>query len=154
MMKGKMEDVSALRQQVKKLCASQRLCVLATQYDGQPYSNLVAFVETDGLRNLIFVTSRNTRKYVNSISNRKVAMMIDNRKNRTADFKAALAVTAIGTVEEVSGRERDGLVDTYVSKHPHLAEFVNGSDKALMKVTVTDYIIARFDRVQFIHIDD
>jgi nitroimidazol reductase NimA-like FMN-containing flavoprotein (pyridoxamine 5'-phosphate oxidase superfamily) len=153
-MKDKMKDMSVLRQEVKKLCASQRLCVLATQYDGQPYSNLIAFAETAELRNLIFVTSRNTRKYANSVSNRKVAMMIDNRKNRTADFKTALAVTAIGTAEEVSGSERDVLAETYVSKHPHLAEFVNGSDKALMKVTVTDYIIARFDRVQFIHIDD
>jgi len=153
-MKDRMEDVSALRQQVKRLCASQQLCVLATQYDGQPYSNLVAFAETGELRNLIFVTSRSTRKYANSISNRKVAVMIDSRKNRTADFKTALAVTAIGTVEEVSGSERDVLADTYVSRHPHLAEFVNGSDKALMKVTVTDYIVARFDRVQFIHIAD
>jgi nitroimidazol reductase NimA-like FMN-containing flavoprotein (pyridoxamine 5'-phosphate oxidase superfamily) len=153
-MRYKVKDVAALRQQVKKLCASQRLCVLATQYDGQPYSNLIAFAEAAELRNLIFVTSRNTRKYANSISNRKVAMMIDNRKNRTADFKTALAVTAIGTAEEVSGSERDVLAETYVSKHPHLAEFVNGSDKALMKVTVTDYIIARFDRVQFIHVDD
>ena len=153
-MKDRMEDVSALRQQVKRLCASQKLCVLATQYDGQPYSNLVAFAETGELRNLIFVTSRSTRKYANSISNRKVAVMIDSRKNRTADFKTALAVTAIGTVEEASGRERDVLADTYVTKYPHLAEFVNGSDKALMKVTVTDYIVARFDRVQFIHIAD
>ncbi len=153
-MKDKKEAVSALRRQVKKLCASQRLCVLATQYDGQPYSNLVAFAEAGGLRNLIFVTSRNTRKYANSISNPKVAIMIDNRKNRMADFKAALAVTAIGTAEEVSGSERYRLEEAYVSKYPHLAEFVNGSDKALMKVTVTDYIIARFDRVQFIHIDD
>ena len=98
-MKDRMEDVSALRQQVKRLCASQKLCVLATQYDGQPYSNLVAFAETGELRNLIFVTSRSTRKYANSISNRKVAVMIDSRKNRTADFKTALAVTAIGVRE-------------------------------------------------------
>jgi nitroimidazol reductase NimA-like FMN-containing flavoprotein (pyridoxamine 5'-phosphate oxidase superfamily) len=154
MMKDKMEDVSALKQQVKRLCASQRLCVLATQYDGQPYSNLVAFAETDELRSLIFVTSRNTRKYANSISNRKAAMMIDNRKNRMSDFKTALAVTAIGTVEEVIGSERNGLADTYVCKHPHLAEFVNGPDEALMRLTVTEYIIARFDRVHVIHIND
>jgi len=148
-----MEDTSALRQNVKKLCASQQLCVLATQYAGQPYSNLVAFAETGELRNLIFVTGRNTRKYTNSISNPKVAIMVDSRSNRTADFKNALAVTAIGTVEEVSGSDRDRLVDIYISKHPHLAKFVDGSDKALMKVTVTEYVVAHFDRVQVIHID-
>jgi len=150
----KVENVSGLRQQVKRLCASQRLCVLATQYQGQPYSSLVAFAETDELRSLIFVTSRNSRKYAYSIANRKVAMMIDSRTNRTSDFNNALAVTAIGTVEEVTGNEREGFAGSYIAKHPYLAEFVNRPGQALMRITVTEYIIACFDRVQVIHIND
>jgi nitroimidazol reductase NimA-like FMN-containing flavoprotein (pyridoxamine 5'-phosphate oxidase superfamily) len=149
-----MENLSGLRQQVRRLCASQRLCVLATQYEGQPYSNLVAFAETDELRSLIFVTSRNSRKYAYSIANRKVAMMIDSRKNRTSDFNNALAVTAIGTVEEVTGNEHQRFAGRYIGKHPYLAEFVNRPDQALMRITVTEYIIASFDRVQVIHIND
>ena len=64
------------------------------------------------------------------------------------------AVTAIGTVEEVMGIERDSLASTYISKHPYLAEFVNRPEQALMKIKVTDYVIARFDRVQVISIRD
>ena len=150
----KVENVSELRQQVKRLCASQRLCVLATQYEGQPYSSLVAFAETDELRSLIFVTSRNSRKYAYSIANRKVAMMIDSRTNRTSDFNNALAVTAIGTAEEVTGNEREGFARRYITKHPYLAEFVNRPGQALMRITVTEYIVACFDRVQVIHITD
>lgn len=149
-----MEDISELMKQLKGLCASQRLCVLATQYDRQPYGNLVAFAEADELRSLIFVTNRNTRKYANVVSNQKVAVMIDSRTNRMSDFTTALAVTAIGTVEEVTGIERDRLASTYISKHPYLAEFVNRPEQALMKIKVTDYVIARFDSVQVIHIHD
>ena len=149
-----MENMSGLREEVKSLCASQQLCVLATQSEGQPYSNLVAFAETDELRSLIFATNRNTRKYTNSISNDKVAMTIDSRTNQPSDFNTALAVTALGTVEEVAGSERSAIASIYISKHPYLAEFVNMPDQALMRVKVTEYVIAHFDRVQVIHIDN
>jgi nitroimidazol reductase NimA-like FMN-containing flavoprotein (pyridoxamine 5'-phosphate oxidase superfamily) len=149
-----MKSRSGLNQEVKSLCASQQLCVLATQSEGQPYSNLVAFAETDRLRSLIFVTNRNTRKYTNAISNDKVSMMIDSRTNRPSDFNNALAVTALGTVEEVAGSEHDAIMRIYLSKHPYLAEFVNMPDQALMRVNVTEYIIADFDKVQIIHADN
>lgn len=148
------EHVSELKQQVKRLCASQRLCVLATQYDGQPYSSLVAFAETDDLRRLIFVTSRNSRKYAYSRANPKVAMMIDSRTNQASDFDNALAVTAIGNVEEVTGKEREGLAGKYLAKHPYLAEFVSRPGQVLMSTRVTEYIMACFDRVQVIHVND
>ncbi|MFC1983228.1 pyridoxamine 5'-phosphate oxidase family protein [Chloroflexota bacterium] len=149
-----MKSISGLRQEVKRLCASQQLCVLATQSEGQPYSNLVAFAETDELRSLIFVTNRKTRKYTNAISNDKAAMMIDSRTNQPSDFNTALAVTALGTVEEVARSEHDAIVSIYISKHPYLAEFMNMPDQALMRVKVTEYVIAHFDRVQVIHIDN
>jgi nitroimidazol reductase NimA-like FMN-containing flavoprotein (pyridoxamine 5'-phosphate oxidase superfamily) len=149
-----MKNMTGLIKEVKRLCASQKLCVLATQSKGQPYSNLVAFAETDELRSLIFVTNRKTRKYTNSLSNDKVAMMIDSRTNQPSDFDTALAVTALGTVEEVAGSERNEIVSTYISKHPNLAEFINMPDQALMRVKVTEYVIAHFDRVQVIHIDN
>jgi len=149
-----MKSMSGLIQEVESLCASQQLCVLATQSEGQPYSNLVAFAETDELRSLIFVTNRNTRKYANAISNDKVAMMIDSRTNQPSDFNTALAVTALGTVEEVAGSEHDAIVSIYLSKHPYLTEFAHMPDQALMRVKVIEYVIAHFDKVQVIHIDD
>ena len=149
-----MSSTSEIIQDVKSLCASQQLCVLATQSEGQPYSNLVAFAETDELRSLIFMTNRNTRKYANAMSNDKVAMMIDSRTNQPSDFNTALAVTALGTIEEVAGFEQDAIVQMYLFKHPYLKEFANMPDQALMRVKVTEYVIAHFDRVQVIHIDD
>ena len=149
-----MEDFSNLRALLRDLFASQRLAVLATQNAGQPYGNLVAFAETDDLRHLVFVTSRNTQKYTNVTENIKVALLVDSRKNHISDFQTAVAVTAMGTAEEITGNEREIMVKVYVNKHPHLTNFLKRPDNAVIKVRVSDYIVAGFDKAQSIHLSD
>jgi nitroimidazol reductase NimA-like FMN-containing flavoprotein (pyridoxamine 5'-phosphate oxidase superfamily) len=149
-----MEDFSDPGDLLRRLFASQRLAVLATQDAGQPYGNLVAFAETDDLKHLIFVTSRNTQKYANVTENEKVALLIDSRRNQISDFQTAVAVTAIGAAEEITGNEREFLAKVYVVKHPHLTEFLNRPDSAVIKVTVSDYEVAGFDKAQSVHLSD
>ena len=81
-----MSKLSEYRDLLNPLLLSQHLAVLSTYYDGQPYSNLVAFAATNDLKHILFATSRNTRKYDNLCENKKVAMLIDSRKNETSDF--------------------------------------------------------------------
>lgn len=140
-----------LRGFLKNLLASQRFAVLATQLDGQPYCNLVAFAETDDLKSLLFVTSRNTKKYRNIITDEKVAVLVDNRINQVSDLNTAVAVTALGTVEEVPTTRRSYLAEIYVSKHPDLAEFIGKQANALMQITVEDYVVASFGEVKVLH---
>ena len=149
-----MEDFSGCQALLRDLFASQRLAVLATQNAGQPYGNLVAFAVTDDLRHLVFVTSRNTQKYTNVTENRKVALLVDNRRNKISDFQTAVAVTAMGTAEEITGNEREAMVKIYVDKHPHLINFLNRPDSAVIKVIVSDYIVAGFDKAQSMHLSD
>ncbi len=144
-----------LRGLLTELFASQHLAVLATTAaGGEPYTNLVAFAETDSLRSLLFVTARDTRKYSNAIMARKVAVLVDSRTNHESDVNMAIAVTALGSVEEVPEERRVSLVDVYVSKHPHLLNFATNPANALMKISVTDYVIARFDKVAVLHVAD
>jgi nitroimidazol reductase NimA-like FMN-containing flavoprotein (pyridoxamine 5'-phosphate oxidase superfamily) len=149
-----MEDFSDPRELLRGLFASQKLAVLATQDEGQPYGNLVAFAETDDLKHLIFVTSRNTQKYANVTENAKVALLIDSRRNQISDFHTAVAVTAIGAAEEITGNEREFLARVYVAKHPHLAEFMDRPDNAVIRITVSDYVVAGFDKAQRVHLSD
>jgi len=150
-----MGNALEMRGLLTKLLASQRLAVLATlSTNREPYTNLVAFAEADSLKSLLFVTSRDTRKYSNAITDRKVAILVDSRTNQVSDLNAALAVTALGTVEEVPVDKRGSLVEVYVSKHPYLLDFAHKPTNALMKVVVTDYIIARFDKVTMLHVGD
>jgi nitroimidazol reductase NimA-like FMN-containing flavoprotein (pyridoxamine 5'-phosphate oxidase superfamily) len=129
---------------IRQIVESQRFAVLATQFEGQPYSNLVAFAEAEDLRSLLFVTSRNTRKYSNTLTSKKVAVLVDSRTNQASDLNYAIAITALGTIEEVAADNKDYLSGMYPSKHPQLKDFLHKPSNALMKVAVTDYIVASF----------
>ena len=146
-----MENTEELSELIKRLLDSQRFAVLATQFEGQPYSNLVAFVEADDLRSLLFVTSRNTRKYSNTLASKKVAVLVDSRTNQALDLNNAVAVTALGIIEEVGTDNKEYLSGVYLSKHPQLKEFIYKPSNALMRVSVTDYIVATFESVRHLH---
>lgn len=147
-----MENTKELSGLIRRVFTSQRFAVMATQFEGQPYSNLVAFAEADDLRTLLFVTSRDTRKYSNILSSKKVAVLVDSRTNQASDFHSALAITALGVVEEVAADNKDYLSRIYLSKHPQLKDFLDKPSNALMKVTVTEYIIATFEGVKHLPI--
>jgi len=143
-----MENIEELSRLIKRLLASQRFAVLATQFEGQPYSNLVALAEADNLRSLLFVTSRDTRKYSNTLASKKVAVLVDSRTNQALDLNNAVAVTALGTIEEVAADNRDYLSGIYISKHPQLKDFLHKPSNALMRIAVSDYIVATFESVR------
>lgn len=95
-----MSESSQLEGQVRDLFESQRLAVLSTHRGGQPYANLMAFVATEGLKHLVFATTRSTHKYANLEADTGVAVLVDSRSNREADFHSAIAVTATGRAQE------------------------------------------------------
>jgi len=146
-----MKDTEETSEVIRSLLASQRFAVIATQSEGQPYSNLVAFAEADNLRSLLFVTGRDTKKYSNTIASKRVAVLVDNRTNQPSDLDKAVAVTALGTIEEVSTDYRGYLSAIYLSKHPQLEGFLRKPSNALMRVAVTDYIVASFENVRHLH---
>ena len=147
-----MENTAELSGLIKRVFTSQRFAVLATQFEGQPYSNLVAFAEVDNLGSLLFVTSRDTHKYSNTLASKKVAVLVDSRTNQASDLNSAIAITALGTIEEVAADNKDYLSKVYLSKHPQLKDFLHNPSNALMKVTVSNYIVATFDSVRHLPI--
>jgi heme iron utilization protein len=149
-----MENNSKLSKLIKKYFDEQRFAVLATQSDEQPYTNLVAFAEFGDLRNILFVTSRNTRKYANAQASNKVALLVDSRKNQASDLCNAVAITALGTVAEVGADDKEILSQIYLAKHPQLKEFIQKPLNALVQVTITEYIVATFEGVRRVSIEE
>jgi heme iron utilization protein len=148
-----MQDIHQLRVTIKQILDSQRLAVLATQGDGRPYGSLVAFAATEDMKNLLFATTRATRKYANLVKKRGVTMVIDTRTNQTADFADAAAVTVLGDVEEIAGHEKQELASIYLDKYPYLKEFVESPTTALFRIDVKTYIlVSRFQNVQELHL--
>ena len=143
-----MKNPSQLKRLLKDLFSSQPLAVLATQFDGQPYGNLVAFAATEDLRGLLFATARGTRKFSNITTDPRVAMVMDSRTNQRVDFQKAVAVTATGRVEELKGKEKDDLLKVYLSKHSHLRRFAISPQCALLRINVDSYyVVRRFQKV-------
>ena len=142
-----MSNPRDLRRNLKDVLSTQRFCVLATQGEGQPYGSLVAFAETEDLKQLVFATSRDTRKFSNLMSEPRVALVIDSRSNGDSDLKNAVAVTALGLAHEAVGDERERLARVYLAKHPGLPGFIGSPEMALCAVAVEDYVVARFTGV-------
>lgn len=144
-----MNKTEPLSMHLRNLFSTQRLAVLATHSNGQPFTNLVAFTATEDLKFLLFATPRETRKYANILADPRVALMVDNRENRTADFQEATAVGAMGLAKETSRDEIDDLRALYILKHPHLKSFVMAPGCSLLKVEVEKYdIVRRFQEVE------
>ena len=143
---GDLEPV--MRERLGALFESQRLAVLSSHRDGQPYSNLVAFFATPDLRGLGFATTRATRKFENLTADPRVSMLIDNRSNQVSDFREAMAVTVVGRVEELTGNQKSRILALYLGKHPYLKEFVESPTCALLQLEVNTYILVeRFQKV-------
>lgn len=148
-----MEKTAQLKRRLAELFNSQKLAVLSTHNAGQPYASLVAFATTEDLRHLLFATTRSTRKYTNIKSDARVAMLMDNRSNRDSDISNAIAVTATGTTEEVDQKNRDPFLSIYLTKHPHLKDFVNSPSCALIRIRIdTYYLVSKFQRVFELHV--
>lgn len=148
-----MKDLDSIKAKLRMLFNSQRLAVLGTQGDGQPYTSLVAFAANPDLKSLVFATTRSTRKYAFLSADSRVSLLIDNRSNATLDFREALAVTALGRAEEIKDPERQEHLEFYLGKHPYLEEFVNSPSCAFLKIRVARYHLAsRFQNVMEIHV--
>ena len=149
-----MEPTREIRNRLQNLCTSQKLAVVSTQSDGQPYASLVAFVASDDLCHIYFVTARTTRKFANLTREPRVAVLINSSTNEESDFHKAISITVTGTAEEIRELEREKILKLYLSKHPYLEDFAHSPSCALIQVsTQSFYMVQNFQNVMELHIE-
>jgi nitroimidazol reductase NimA-like FMN-containing flavoprotein (pyridoxamine 5'-phosphate oxidase superfamily) len=149
-----METTEAIRQVLSELLSKQRLAVLSTHTGGQPYASLVAFVCSDDLRFLYFVTPRSTRKFDNLHNDGRMALLITSSANQESDFHDAMAVTVVGSAGEIFGPEKKTALNRYLEKHPYLGDFARSPTCALLKVSARRYILVKnFQHVMELHLE-
>jgi len=78
-------------------------------------------------------------------------VLVDSRTNTRSDFDKALAVTAIGVVEEVEGIQGKEYARILISKHPSLERFIHSESSAIMRVYVELLIVASFSKTEVIN---
>lgn len=138
-----MTNDAAIRGRLRALFDAQRYAVLATEDRGQPFTSLMAFAATDDLRHLVMLSDRNTRKFNNLAGNRRVALLVDDRGNKTTDTQESIAVTVVGQAFEADADEGDALARLFVARHPGLADFAATPDCAVVRVEVSTYLLVQ-----------
>lgn len=149
-----MDAQEAVRRDINTLLAGQRLATLSTcNTAGHPYASLVAFDADADLSGIVFATSRATRKFANLTSEARAAMLVENSRNQLSDIYEAMAVTAVGTVQELSGTRQEEAIARYIGKHPHLSAFIQAPSTAILRLKVTVfYLVNRFQKVMEYHV--
>jgi nitroimidazol reductase NimA-like FMN-containing flavoprotein (pyridoxamine 5'-phosphate oxidase superfamily) len=136
------------KSRLSELFGAQRFGVLSTCGQGQPYANLVAYAATPDLKEILFITPRETRKYLNLQEIPRAALLVDNRANAVTDFDQAVAVTAVGDVAEVPEAVRQERLGQYLRTHPNLEQFARNPGSALLTLQVQWYtLVTQFQRV-------
>ena len=149
-----METSVEIQNRLRNLCESQKLAVVSTQSDGQPYASLVAFVASDDLRHIFFVTARTTRKFANLTSDSRVAVLINSSANAESDFHDAVSITVTGMAEEIMDPDRKNVLKLYLSKHPYLEDFAKSPSCAVIRVAAKSYyMVQNFQKVMEFHIN-
>ena len=149
-----METSVEIQNRLRNLCESQKLAVVSTQSDGQPYASLVAFVASDDLRHIFFVTARTTRKFANLTSDSRVAVLINSSANAESDFHDAVSITVTGMAEEIMDPDRRNVLKLYLSKHPYLEDFAKSPSCAVIRVAAKSYyMVQNFQKVMEFHIN-
>lgn len=129
-----------LKKKLIVLLNEQRLAVLSSNKDDQPYPSLIAFAHTDDLKYIFFATLRNSNKYKNIKNNPKASLLIDNRENTPLDIYNAIAVSVFGTVSEIETSDK-GFNEIFLKKYPYLKDFLEMEDCSILKIKVDKYIV-------------
>lgn len=149
-----MQKTDEFQKRLKGLLNSQSLGVVATHGEGHPYASLVAFVASDDLKRIYFVTPKATRKFGYLSRDDRVAILINNSTNQAEDFHRAISVTAVGSAAEITDAEREQALKPYLAKHPHLEDFTKSPSCAMVRITIGSYYMVRnFQNVTELHLD-
>jgi len=137
-----------VKSRIDRVLNSQKIAVLGTSKDGEPYSCLVGFAITDDLSELVFATMRERLKYKQMQANPRVTLMIDDRDVQNSDFNDTTSLTVVGSAEDVKGNDRGRYASLLLKQHPVLSEFVSAPDCAVMRVKVDKiYVVSEFESV-------
>jgi nitroimidazol reductase NimA-like FMN-containing flavoprotein (pyridoxamine 5'-phosphate oxidase superfamily) len=147
-------DRKQILDRISGLFATQRLAVLSTQKNNQPYSSLVAFASSPDLESFYLLTPNTTRKYENLTANPKVSILVNDSQNSADDIYTAVSVTGTGVAEVVEKDRNGDALDIYLKKHPHLKDFSSAPTSAFIRIIMKRYfMVNRFQNVVEIKIE-
>ncbi len=133
-----------IKEEIYRLIQNEYFAVLSTQGEIQPYASIISFSATEDLKNIVFATPRQTRKF--SLLNRRdrVALLIDNRSSVPPSVNRISAVTVTGKSRILNDEvELNHWKNILTLKHPYLKTFVDAPSTAVILIDVYRYFLVR-----------
>lgn len=143
------ENAKSLENDIRKLLESQAFAVLATQGKGITVTSLITFDSSIDLKNIVFVTPRNTEKFNLIDRDENISILVDDRSIHQDSINEISALTIIGKARILSN-EKEILEwgDRLTRKHPNLSSFVKAPTSAVILVEVVRYqYVKKFQEV-------
>lgn len=138
---------------VATFLSEQLFAILSTQGDRGSHLVIVSFVVTKHLREILFITPRQTRKYENLLHNGQISLYVDNRSNDIRDLQRLTGIEIEGNATEVKEEDRGQYKEFYMAKYPYLKDFADSPTSAFIKVDVSRYeIINHFQNVSILEV--
>jgi heme iron utilization protein len=138
-----MNNPIQIRKYIEDILQNCRLAVLATEAHGQPHASLIAITPLQGLRQIIFATYRNTRKFKNIVHNDRVAILIQGEHPDSSNQQKGFALTGFGNTQEIGISELEDAMHAHLERHPDLVNFLNSGDLALIRIKIEEYQVVR-----------
>ncbi len=141
--------MAQVESEIRELCLEQPFAVLATQGEGQPYTNLISFAVSENLGQLVFSTPAQTRKYDLITKNKKVSLMIDNRDQQPESINLIRAITITGTARILEdSKEIAHWSNLLIKRHHYLERFIKSPSSSLILVDIIRFFyVRRFQEV-------
>jgi nitroimidazol reductase NimA-like FMN-containing flavoprotein (pyridoxamine 5'-phosphate oxidase superfamily) len=136
-------------ERLNALDKDQLHAVLATDYDGQPYTSMISYAFIPDKKGIVFTTPRKTQKYRNILKNNRVSLLIDTRSNTENDYMNAESLTILGNAIPLrKGKKWSELTALLIRKHPMLNELVYSPETKLIFIKISRCIhVTKFQTV-------
>jgi nitroimidazol reductase NimA-like FMN-containing flavoprotein (pyridoxamine 5'-phosphate oxidase superfamily) len=126
---------------MKNLMRSKNTCVLATVSGNEPHCSLMSYAIDEDCREIYMMTSRNTRKYENLVTNPAVSLLVDTREGAPPESRShTKALTVRGQFEQIAGEEtKRRIKERLLERHPHLQAFAGHPDTEFFLIKVKSF---------------
>ncbi len=128
-------------EKIRALVKGKDICVLSTvSENGTPHCSLMAYIADEACTEIYMATHISTLKYKNLLNNSAVSLLIDSREFTPREKAQALTVS--GVFQPVENVEKRARVEAkLLRQHPHLTDFIQHPDTALICVKVETYLL-------------
>lgn len=124
-------------EKMKEIVRANGLCVLATVFEGIPHCSLMSYLADEEIGEIYLISSKQTRKYANLMTQPEVSLLIDTRSEGKSPI---LALTLRGRYHEIVDQEKkNALRARFLRRHPGVADLIQEEETDIFAIKISSW---------------